>query len=142
MAAIEFIPMGEGFTLVVGAPGIYSQRVFIILGAGLGFFAAIVINSVVMHPPAGLGAIMLASGLGAAALACVAAGIHRAYRRVVFSADGRQLAIALRGPLGRSSRTYPRQSLEAALIAVKDAEHAAYQRVISSWEREHLLLNV
>jgi glutamine synthetase len=29
-----------------------------------------------------------------------------------------------------------------ALIVVKDIEHAAYQRVISSWEREHLLLNV
>ena len=29
-----------------------------------------------------------------------------------------------------------------AVIVVKDIEHAAYQRVISSWEREHLLLNV
>jgi glutamine synthetase len=29
-----------------------------------------------------------------------------------------------------------------ALIVVKDIEHAAYQRVISSWERQHLLLNV
>lgn len=29
-----------------------------------------------------------------------------------------------------------------ALLAVKAAEHDAYQRVISSWEREHLLLNV
>jgi glutamine synthetase len=28
------------------------------------------------------------------------------------------------------------------LIKVKEVEHAAYQRVISSWEREHLLLNV
>jgi glutamine synthetase len=28
------------------------------------------------------------------------------------------------------------------LIAVKQAEHEAYQSVISSWEREHLLLNV
>lgn len=28
------------------------------------------------------------------------------------------------------------------LAAVKEAEHAAYQSVISSWEREHLLLNV
>ncbi|GBD43550.1 Gamma-glutamylputrescine synthetase PuuA [bacterium HR40] len=28
------------------------------------------------------------------------------------------------------------------LLAVKQAEHDAYQRVISSWEREHLLLNV
>jgi len=27
-------------------------------------------------------------------------------------------------------------------LAVKQAEHDAYQRVISSWEREHLLLNV
>ncbi len=30
----------------------------------------------------------------------------------------------------------------ALLLAVKRAEHDAYQRVISSWEREHLLLNV
>ena len=29
-----------------------------------------------------------------------------------------------------------------ALIMVKEVEHEAYQRVISSWEREHLLLNV
>jgi glutamine synthetase len=29
-----------------------------------------------------------------------------------------------------------------ALIMVKEVEHQAYQRVISSWEREHLLLNV
>ena len=29
-----------------------------------------------------------------------------------------------------------------ALAAVKDAELNAYQQVISSWEREHLLLNV
>ena len=28
------------------------------------------------------------------------------------------------------------------LLAVKQAEHDAYQHVISSWEREHLLLNV
>ncbi|MFO1068882.1 MAG: glutamine synthetase family protein [Geminicoccaceae bacterium] len=28
------------------------------------------------------------------------------------------------------------------LLAVKEAEHEAYQNVISSWEREHLLLNV
>ena len=28
------------------------------------------------------------------------------------------------------------------LIAVKRNEHEAYQSVISSWEREHLLLNV
>jgi glutamine synthetase len=28
------------------------------------------------------------------------------------------------------------------LLAVKATEHDAYQRVISSWEREHLLLNV
>lgn len=28
------------------------------------------------------------------------------------------------------------------LMAVKDVEHQAYQSVISSWEREHLLLNV
>ena len=27
-------------------------------------------------------------------------------------------------------------------LAVRRAEHDAYQRVISSWEREHLLLNV
>ncbi len=30
----------------------------------------------------------------------------------------------------------------AVLLAVKQTEHDAYQRVISSWEREHLLLNV
>jgi glutamine synthetase len=29
-----------------------------------------------------------------------------------------------------------------ALIMVKETELEAYQRVISSWEREHLLLNV
>jgi glutamine synthetase len=29
-----------------------------------------------------------------------------------------------------------------ALVMVKEIEHEAYQRVISSWEREHLLLNV
>jgi glutamine synthetase len=29
-----------------------------------------------------------------------------------------------------------------ALIMVKEIEHRAYQQVISSWEREHLLLNV
>jgi glutamine synthetase len=34
------------------------------------------------------------------------------------------------------------EDIVAALIAVKEAEHEAYQRVISSWEREHLLLNV
>jgi len=28
------------------------------------------------------------------------------------------------------------------LLAVREAEHEAYQTVISSWEREHLLLNV
>ena len=29
-----------------------------------------------------------------------------------------------------------------ALVMVKETELEAYQRVISSWEREHLLLNV
>jgi glutamine synthetase len=33
-------------------------------------------------------------------------------------------------------------SFVEVLLAVKQAEHDAYQRVISSWEREHLLLNV
>jgi glutamine synthetase len=32
--------------------------------------------------------------------------------------------------------------LVEALIMVKEVEHEAYQRVISSWERQHLLLNV
>jgi len=30
----------------------------------------------------------------------------------------------------------------SALMHVKQHEHEAYQRVISSWERENLLLNV
>ena len=34
------------------------------------------------------------------------------------------------------------ESFVEALLAVKAAEHDAYQKVISSWEREHLLLNV
>ncbi|MEK0084530.1 glutamine synthetase family protein [Benzoatithermus flavus] len=34
------------------------------------------------------------------------------------------------------------ESFVEVLLAVKQAEHDAYQRVISSWEREHLLLNV
>ncbi|MDX6751689.1 glutamine synthetase family protein [Geminicoccaceae bacterium 1502E] len=46
--------------------------------------------------------------------------------------------LALSGPL--------KEVLGAAfvdvLLAVKQTEHDAYQRVISSWEREHLLLNV
>ena len=35
-----------------------------------------------------------------------------------------------------------RRTLRPACHAVKQAEYDAYQRVISSWEREHLLLNV
>lgn len=34
------------------------------------------------------------------------------------------------------------ESFVDALILVKEVEHQAYQQVISSWEREHLLLNV
>ena len=34
------------------------------------------------------------------------------------------------------------ESFVEVLLAVKQAEHDAYQQVISSWEREHLLLNV
>jgi len=34
------------------------------------------------------------------------------------------------------------QDFAAILMAVKQAEHDAYRRVVSSWEREHLLLNV
>jgi glutamine synthetase len=30
----------------------------------------------------------------------------------------------------------------SVFLEVKAAEHAAYQQVISAWEREHLLLNV
>ena len=35
-----------------------------------------------------------------------------------------------------------REDFVEALMMVKEVEHEAYQRVISSWEREHLLLNV
>ena len=34
------------------------------------------------------------------------------------------------------------EDFAAVLLAVKRAEHDAYRRVVSSWEREHLLLNV
>ncbi len=34
------------------------------------------------------------------------------------------------------------EAFVAVFNAVKQAEHDAYRRVVSSWEREHLLLNV
>jgi glutamine synthetase len=68
----------------------------------------------------------------------------------------------IRGSAYRLAQTLPQQLPEAlrklqlsgplketlgeafvdVLLAVKQTEHDAYQRVISSWEREHLLLNV
>ncbi|MGI9494008.1 MAG: glutamine synthetase family protein [Geminicoccaceae bacterium] len=39
-------------------------------------------------------------------------------------------------------RTLLGEDFVEALIMVKEVEHRAYQQVISSWEREHLLLNV
>ncbi len=68
----------------------------------------------------------------------------------------------IRGSAYRLAQTLPQQMPEAmrklatcaplkevlgeefvsVLLAVKQTEHDAYQRVISSWEREHLLLNV
>jgi glutamine synthetase len=69
---------------------------------------------------------------------------------------------AIKGSAYRLAQTLPQQMPEAlrklqlsgplkeilgeafveVLLAVKQTEHDAYQRVISSWEREHLLLNV
>ncbi|TVQ38072.1 MAG: glutamine synthetase [Geminicoccaceae bacterium] len=69
---------------------------------------------------------------------------------------------ALEGSAYRRAQTLPRQMPEGlaklnacrplkeilgerfvdVLLAVREAEHEAYQTVISSWEREHLLLNV
>ena len=46
--------------------------------------------------------------------------------------------LAASGPLGRCLGP----SFVEILLTVKQAEHDAYQNVISSWEREHLLLNV
>lgn len=68
----------------------------------------------------------------------------------------------IRGSAYRLAQTLPQQMPEAlrklqlsgplkeilgeafidVVLAVKQTEHEAYQRVISSWEREHLLLNV
>ena len=42
----------------------------------------------------------------------------------------------------RDLRVVLGQKMVDALVAIKQAEHDAYQRVISSWEREHLLLNI
>ena len=39
-------------------------------------------------------------------------------------------------------RTLLGQDFSTVLLEVKQSEHDAYQRVISAWEREHLLLNV
>lgn len=55
----------------------------------------------------------------------------------------RQLPDAIRKlSLARPLRDVLGEDFCDALLAVKDAEWEAYQRVVSSWEREHLLLNV
>lgn len=76
--------------------------------------------------------------------------------------DGLEPTDPLEGSAYRRAQTLPRQlpdglaKLNASkplkevlgerfvevLLAVREAEHEAYQTVISSWEREHLLLNV
>jgi glutamine synthetase len=88
----------------------------------------------------------------AASLACGWLGITRALEPTE----------PIKGSAYRLAQTLPQQMPEAmrklkhspalkeclgedfveVLLAVKAAEHDAYQRVISSWEREHLLLNV
>jgi glutamine synthetase len=88
----------------------------------------------------------------AASLACGWLGITRAIEPTE----------PIKGSAYRLAQTLPQQMPEAmrklkhatalkeclgedfveVLLAVKAAEHDAYQRVISSWEREHLLLNV
>jgi glutamine synthetase len=88
----------------------------------------------------------------AASLACGWLGITRAL----------EPTDPIKGSAYRLAQTLPQQMPEAlrklkhatvlkeclgedfveVLLAVKAAEHDAYQRVISSWEREHLLLNV
>lgn len=75
---------------------------------------------------------------------------------------GLEASDPVRGSAYRLAQTLPQQLPEAmrklhaslplreilgedfveVFLAVKQAEHDAYQRVISSWEREHLLLNV
>ena len=55
----------------------------------------------------------------------------------------RNLPDALRSAApGKAARQILGEDFVEALIMVKETEHEAYQRVISSWEREHLLLNV
>lgn len=88
----------------------------------------------------------------AASLACGWLGISRAI----------EPSDPMKGSAYRLAQTLPQQMPEAlrklrysgalkeclgadfveVLLAVKATEHDAYQRVISSWEREHLLLNV
>ena len=76
--------------------------------------------------------------------------------------DGLEPTEPIKGSAYRMAQTLPQQMPEGlrklqlssklkevlgekfveVLLAVKETEHDAYQRVISSWEREHLLLNV
>ncbi|MEE8274297.1 MAG: glutamine synthetase, partial [Alphaproteobacteria bacterium] len=59
---------------------------------------------------------------------------HALPRYLPDALDGFRASKPLREVLG--------EEFVEVLIAVKRAEHDAYQRVISSWEREFLLLNV
>ena len=45
-------------------------------------------------------------------------------------------------PLYRQIKEILGETFVEAVVAVKEAELDTYQQVISSWEREHLLLNV
>ena len=57
-------------------------------------------------------------------------------------ADHLALEVNVDPPNEGSLRFHAGLGFVEVLLAVKQAEHEAYQNVISPWEREHLLLNV
>ncbi|MCK7491351.1 MAG: hypothetical protein MZW92_06275 [Comamonadaceae bacterium] len=93
-------------------------------------------------------------GHGAPPLACgylgmmESAAAHRAHERAAPGTHDHELPSHLEDALRRMRECEPmrgRCSVSAfvdAFLAVKELEYATYNRVISSWEREHLLLLV
>jgi glutamine synthetase len=88
----------------------------------------------------------------AASLACGYLGMtHRLEPTKAISGSAYRLSHSLPTQLGegleklaasKAMREVLGEEFVEVMLAVKETEHAAYQSVISSWEREHLLLNV
>jgi ribosomal protein S27AE len=121
--AVQIVPMEGGFTLMVMPRGLWDQWLFFVLGViplafGWGLTDSFVHGTFKVNDrPAEPWEIVYILPFWIGGLGVVAAGVQRAWKRVVFTVDAERMVIGTKGPFWRSLQEYPREALRGVAVA-------------------------